>query len=196
MTNVRHVKKCVRAVNVCSMLGKARGPRKKTKEGVSCFNLRTFADSCARFAGSCARFALRSLQRSIILEDRSGTVLGKALEAGKRVRLPYFGDDPCFFALPVGTGQKVRYRRTLQVFKQILKTKAPPGAGLHPLSPDRFCSPPHLLLVMSWDFGRKIAWARITEATSTKKTFVDNKGFHFRYFVGKIRWHHSPPLWL
>ena len=65
-------------------------------------NLHSFADICARFADICARFALRFLlapfeySATDHLGGPTSPVLGKTLEAGKSVRLPYFGDDPWF----------------------------------------------------------------------------------------------------
>ena len=66
------------------------------------FLMHSFADMCARFADICARFALRFLlapfeySATDHLGGPTGAVLGKTLEAGKSVRLPYFGDDPWF----------------------------------------------------------------------------------------------------
>ena len=56
----------------------------------------------ARFADICARFALRILlapfenSATDHLGGPTSPVLGKPLEAGKSVHLPYFGDDPWF----------------------------------------------------------------------------------------------------
>ena len=81
----------------------------------------SFADICARFADICARFALRFLLAPFDLGGPTGPVLGKTLEAGKSVRLPYFGDDPWFC-------------NTFGLRAEIYVTKGAPGREVSPVS--------------------------------------------------------------
>ena len=66
------------------------------------FFMHSFLDICACSADICARFALRFLlapfeySATDHLGGPTSPVLGKTLEAGTSVRLPYFGDDPWF----------------------------------------------------------------------------------------------------
>ena len=109
----RYEKKHARITDFCSTPQKTLAPRKNARPHPllpsrgrrDCYvflNLHLFADICARFADVCARFALRFLlapfeySATDHLGGPTSPVLGKAREAGKSVRLPYFGDDPWF----------------------------------------------------------------------------------------------------
>ena len=97
----------------CYVLKKKKKKKKK--------KMHSFADICARFADICARFALLFLlapfeySATDHLGGPTSPVLGKTLEAGKSVRLPYFGDDPWFC-------------NTFRLRAEIYVTKGAPGS--------------------------------------------------------------------